>query len=72
MAEPITSGFSALTTAGSAVRPTSTLLENRAQRRLRLVDVAQVGQRPEAKPTGRPDQHAERSADDPEGRADEL
>ena len=27
MAEPITSGFSALTAAGSAVRPTSTLLE---------------------------------------------
>ena len=27
MAAPITSGFSALTTAGSAVRPTSTLLE---------------------------------------------
>jgi hypothetical protein len=44
---------------------------DRAQRRLRLVDVAQVGQRPEAKPTGRPDQHAERSADDPDGQADE-
>jgi len=38
------SGLCSVTTAGGEVRPTSTLLENRAQGRLGLLDVADLEQ----------------------------